>query len=133
VSTFHTGTALKTVQRLLAMLSADEPATARARLADALRGVMCQRLLPRKGGRGRVLCSEVLVNNYAIKECIKEAGKTASLPAVLERSSDQQMHTFDKHLASLVRDGLVAADVACTYATTPGDFRRVLSLQGVEA
>lgn len=131
ISTFHTGSALKTVQRVLAMLPGDDQAGARSRLADALRGIVCQRLLPRKGSRGRVVCCEVLVNNYAIKECIKDPAKLATIPAVLERSSDQQMHTFDKHLVALVRENMISADVAYTYANAPSDVRRLLNLQGV--
>jgi twitching motility protein PilT len=132
ISTFHTGTALKTIQRLLAMLPGDDQSALRSRLADTLRGIISQRLLPRKGTRGRVLCCEVLLNNYSIKECIKDAAKLPTIPAVLERSGDQRMHTFDKYLAALVREGLVAPDVAISYATTPGDFKRTLNLQGTE-
>lgn len=108
-STFHTGSALKTVQRLLAMLAGAGPdndvTVSRARLADALRGVLCQRLLPRRGTRGRVVCCESLINNYAVKERLKEAAKLPTLTNILERSGDQQMNTFDQHLAKLVVDG----------------------------
>lgn len=133
LSTFHTGTALKTIMRILAMAKTDDQVALRTRLADALRGIVSQRLLPRKGTKGRVLACEVMINNYSVKECIKDSTKLATLGAVLDRSSNQHMQTFDKHLISLVRDGLITADVACAFATTPNDVRRSLSMQGVEA
>lgn len=130
-STFHTSTALKCVQRLVAMFPSEDQVSARARLADSLRGVIAQRLLPRKGTRGRVLCTEVMLNNYAAKECIRDAGRTAALTAVLERSGEQQMHSFDQCLAGLVREGLVAPDVALAYASAPADFKRALNFPGL--
>ena len=135
LSTFHTGSALKTVQRLLAMLAGEDQAVSRARLADALRGVICQRLLPRKGGRGhgRILCSEVMVNNYAIVECIKDPTKLVNIPAVIERSGDQHMQTFDKNLIRLVTDQLVDPEVAVAFATNPGEIRRTLRMPGLES
>ncbi len=131
-ATFHTATAVKTVQRIVAMFPPEEQLTARARLADSLRGVISQRLLPRKGSRGRVLCTEVLINNYAVKECIRDAARTPAIQAVLERSADQQMHSFDQCLAGLVREGVVSAEVAMGYATTPADFRRMLNFPGLQ-
>lgn len=106
------------------MFPAEEQPSARARIADSLRGVLCQRLLPRKASRGRVLCTEVLINNYAAKECIRAQ-------AVMERSADQQMHAFDQCLASLVREGLVAPELALGYAIAPADFRRALNFPGL--
>jgi twitching motility protein PilT len=134
ISTFHTSTAMKTVQRLLAMLSGDDQQVSRVRLADALRGVICQRLLPRKGGRGhgRILCCEVMMNNYAIVECIKDPAKLVNIPAVIERSADQLMQTFDKSLVKLVADGLVDPEVAVAFATNPGEIRRHLRMPGLE-
>jgi twitching motility protein PilT len=137
LSTFHTGSALKTVQRLLAMLAGAGPdndlTVSRARLADALRGVLCQRLLPRRGTRGRVVCCESLINNYAVKECLKDATKLPTLPTILERSGDQQMHTFDQHLAKLVVDGQILPDIAVGFASSPGDMKRNLRLQNFDA
>lgn len=130
-STFHTATTLKCVQRMVAMFPSEDQLSARARLADSLRGVIAQRLLPRKGTRGRVLCTEVMINNYAVKECIRDPGRTAALTAVLERSGEQQMHTIDQCLASLVREGLVAPDVALSYASAPADFKRALNFPGL--
>jgi Tfp pilus assembly pilus retraction ATPase PilT len=50
---------------------------------------------------------------------------------VLERSGEQQMHTFDQCLAVLVREGLVAPEVALAYASAPADFKRSLNFPGL--
>lgn len=131
LSTFHTGTALKTILRLVAMFPPADQATARARIADGLRGLISQRLLPRKGTRGRVVACEVLMNNYMIKECIRDPARTSGITAVLERSADQQMRSLDQHLATLVSENQIAADVALSQATSPGDLKRSLGLAGV--
>jgi twitching motility protein PilT len=131
LSTFHTSTALKAVQRMVAMFAPEDQPSARARLGDSLKGLIAQRLLPRKGGRGRVLCTEVMINNYAAKECIRDPARTSALTAVLERSGEQQMHSFDQCLAVLVRESLVAPEVALAYANAPADFKRALNFPGL--
>jgi len=129
-STFHTGSALKTIQRLLSFYPPADQAMARATLADVLRGTISQRLVPRRGSRARVLCTEVMINNYAVKEAIRDPVRTPSVLAIIERSADQLMHSFDQSLGQLVRDQIVASDVAARYATSPADFRRSLGLVG---
>ncbi|MBI5494593.1 MAG: PilT/PilU family type 4a pilus ATPase [Deltaproteobacteria bacterium] len=131
-STFHTGSALKTVQRIIGMHAPVEQPAVRARLADCLRGSISQLLLQRRGLRQRVLATEVLVNNYRIKEAIRDPQKVSGIPQVLEKSNEQLMHTFDQSLMALVREGLVAADHAALHAASPTDFRRSLTLAGVQ-
>jgi Tfp pilus assembly pilus retraction ATPase PilT len=59
--------------------------TVRERLADALRGVLVQRLLPRSKMRGRILASEVMIHGYATRELLRDPAKVKSLPAVPRR------------------------------------------------
>lgn len=131
-STFHTHGGLKTIQRIIASFPSEEQTNARNRLADALRGVVSQLLLPRKGLRARVLATELTVNNYRVKECIRDPQRTASLPQVLEKGADQGMHTFDQSLTQLVRDGHITVETAMIHAASPADFKRMLVLAGVQ-
>lgn len=132
VSTMHTATTVKTVQRLVSMFPSEDQQSTRNRLADVLRAVVAQRLLPRKGTKGRVLCCEVALNDFAVKACIREEGKLAALPSILERSADRLMQSFDRCLVQLVSEGLVAPEVALAVAVAPADIRRVLQLPGLE-
>jgi twitching motility protein PilT len=132
-STFHAHGAAATFNRLVAMHAPEVQATARDRLTDALRGIISQRLLPRRGGTGRVLATEVMVNTYTIKECLRDPQRTKTLPQVIERATDQGMHTFDQSLIQLCSAGIIDVDVASGIATSPGNLRRALNLAGMSA
>lgn len=130
IATFHTTSSVHTIQRMLSMFAPEEQAATRERIADGLRGIICQRLLPRKKARGRVLATEVLVNNYTVKECLRDPARLKTLPTVLERGGDRQMHTLDQQLIQLAAEGLVEQSVALAFAAAPNDLRRTLNLQG---
>jgi twitching motility protein PilT len=130
IATFHTGNSVHTIQRMLSMFLPEEQAATRERIADALRGIVCQRLLPRKKARGRVLATEVLVNSYTVKECIRDPARLKTLPSVIERGGDRQMHTLDQQLIQLTTEGIVEPAVALAFAAAPNDLRRLLNLAG---
>jgi twitching motility protein PilT len=130
ISTFHTGSSLQTIQRMWSMFPPDDQAPIRERIADALRGIICQRLLPRSKVRGRILATEVLINGYATRELLRDPLKLKTLPAVLERSSDKNMHSLDQSLSALIADQLVDPMVALGQAVAPNDIRRNLNLAG---
>ena len=132
-STFHTHSSVHTIQRLVGLFPLDRQNGVRERLADTLRAVVSQRLLPMAKTRGRVIATEVLVNNYAVKECLRDQGRLKSLTQVLERSNDQNMHSFDQSLIQLVQARSVDPQVALTFASSPSNLRRALSLSGVAA
>lgn len=133
ITTFHTHTSVHTLQRLVGMTASEDQASTRARLTDSLRAIISQRLLPRFQARGRVLGTEVMLNNYAVKECLRDPARLKTLPQVLERSNDQNMHTFEQSLLQLVQARLVDANTACAQSSSPGNFRRALSLSGIAA
>jgi Tfp pilus assembly pilus retraction ATPase PilT len=109
------------------MFPLEEQGAARERLADCLRGIVCQRLLKRKKIRGRVLSTEVLVNNYSVRECIRDPSRVKGLTQLLERSRDQGMHSMDQDLVALAREGLIEAETALAFASSQTDVRRALS------
>lgn len=132
VATFHTQSATHTITRATSMARPEQQNALRDRFAEALRGVVSQRLMPRRGTTtARVVCTEVLVNNYSIKELIRDTARHKSILALMERSNDQGMHTFDQSLLSLVSGGLVDADTATAFAASPTNLRRNLQLAGI--
>jgi twitching motility protein PilT len=133
ISTFHTGSALQTVQRMWSMFGPEDQAPIRERIADGLRGIICQRLLPRAKVRGRILATEVLINGYATRDLLRDPTKLKTLPQVLERSGDKHMHTLDQSLAALIGDQLVEPAIALSQAAAPNDIRRNLNLAGAAA
>jgi twitching motility protein PilT len=128
LSTVHTTDAAKTVGRLLGTFPAEEQHGVRLRLADNLRGVVSQRLLPRRDGKGRVVASEIMVSTKTVQEYLKDVSKTADLKDVIEQGADQYgMQSFDQHLTTLLRNGEISLDVAKAAASNPADFERALN------
>ncbi len=131
VSTLHTKDATNTVGRLISSFPPEEQHTVRLRLADALYAVISQRLLPRKGGKGRAVAAEVMVRSGTIEDCIRDAEKTAEIRDHIAAGRETYgMQTFDQHLADLVRSGDVDFATAREAASNPSDFELKARLAG---
>ncbi|NNE43238.1 MAG: PilT/PilU family type 4a pilus ATPase [Gemmatimonadetes bacterium] len=126
-STVHTTDAAKTVNRLIGVFPSEEQNRARIRLADALKGIISQRLLPRANGGGRVAACEILVGNATVRDTIKE-GRDAALRELMEKGRAQYgMQTFDNHLIDLYKGGEITLEAAKAAATSPGDLMQELN------
>jgi twitching motility protein PilT len=127
LSTCHAQDSLRAVGRLLNMAPADYRDSLRCRLADALVGIIAQRLVQRKGARTRVLCTEVLTNSPTVRDCIRDPARLRGLTAALEAGTHEfGTHSFDQTLVAMARDGLIAAETAQAVATSPSDVVRLL-------
>jgi twitching motility protein PilT len=122
ISTAHTTDAAKTVQRLLAVFTPSEQAMMRMRLAESLRAVVSQRLLPRLDGKGVVPAVEVMVATRAIQECIRDESRTQEVTEHIAKGRHYGMQTFDQHLLQLLQSGAISKDVALTAASSPADL-----------
>ncbi len=126
-STVHTSDAIKTISRLVSVFPPGEQASVRQRLAETLRGVVSQRLLPRQDGQGRVPAVEVMINTPTVADLIADAARTGEIKELIAGGRSQYgMQTFDQHLMDLYRSGLLSADVATAAASSPADFVRDL-------
>jgi len=119
--TLHTVSADTTVDRLINAFPDAQQQQVRSMLADSLRAVLCQLLLPRMDGTGRCLAAEVLLNNDAVANVIRK-GKTYQLPSIIATSREQGMHSMDGELKRLVQAGLVAPEEAYMRAANKKDF-----------
>ena len=115
LSTLHTVDAGATINRCLGMFDHDEQAQIRRRLADSLRWIACQRLLPKTGG-GRVVAFEVMGMNLRLKEIIVQ-GETEEKTFYRIIDDSAGMSTFDEYIAGLFGQGLVTEDVAMAYCS----------------
>ncbi|OIO00507.1 MAG: twitching motility protein [Desulfovibrionaceae bacterium CG1_02_65_16] len=117
LSTLHTTDAGSTVNRILGLFSPQEERLIRMRLAECLRYVVSQRLLPKVGG-GRVAAFEVLKNTLRIKELILQ-GENAerTFYTVLEFSATYGMRTFDQHFLELYKAGVITEETAMLCAS----------------
>ncbi|MFO8099467.1 MAG: ATPase, T2SS/T4P/T4SS family [Salinibacter sp.] len=122
-STLHTGSAIETIDRIVAEYPTDEQDRVRHRLADVLRCVVSQKLLPALAG-GRVLAKEVLWMTPSARAAIKN-GNVGEIYQMIWQGTDQGMITLEQDLARLVRSGEIALDVAMSYANNK---RRLMQL-----
>lgn len=113
LSTLHTPDVARTVGRILALTRNADPGETRERLADNLKGVLAQRLLPATDGESRVLACEVLVITGTARESIRKPDKNPPLKDVMERGVHPYgMQTFEMSMRQLVGEGRLAVEVA---------------------
>jgi twitching motility protein PilT len=114
--TLHTADTVQALARILEFFPADQHGFIRSSLANGLRAIMAQRLLPAVDERiSRVPACEVLLAEGIVKEKIRE-GMDADLPEIILGSKEAGMRNFTQSLAELVEQGLVYADVAMENA-----------------
>jgi len=124
LSTLHTVDTGQTINRILGMFSTEEENQIRIRLADTVRWIVCQRLLPRVGG-GRVAAFEIMGTNLRVKETIlhgESEGKTYR--EIIEAGGQYGMTTFDDYIIELYKAGQITEETALAYATTKGVVSR---------
>lgn len=122
-STLHTSSAIETIDRIVAEYPSEEQERIRNRLADVLRCVVSQKLLPSVGG-GRTLAKEVLWMTPSSRAAIKN-GNTGEIYQMIWEGSDQGMITLEQDLLRLLRNGDILPEVALGYANNK---RRLLQL-----
>ena len=94
------------VERIIKAFPASQHETVQGILAGSLRAALCQRLLPRQDGQGRVAAAELLINNSAAQNLIRK-GKTVQIPTLIATSADVGMQTMDADITRRTREGLV--------------------------
>ncbi|HGO7737719.1 TPA: type IV pilus twitching motility protein PilT [Neisseria meningitidis] len=109
--TLHTTGAAKTVDRIVDVFPAGEKEMVRSMLSESLTAVISQNLLKTHDGNGRVASHEILIANLAVRNLIRE-NKITQINSVLQTGQASGMQTMDQSLQSLVRQGLIAPEVA---------------------
>lgn len=128
VSTLHTVDAGSTINRILGMFSTEEENQIRIRLADTIRWIVCQRLLPKVGG-SRVASFEILGMNLRVKDIIlsgESEGKTYY--EIMQAGKPFGMTTFDEYITELYNKGLISEETAISYAS-----RKAVVGRGIDA
>ncbi|HGH0221612.1 TPA: type IV pilus twitching motility protein PilT [Neisseria meningitidis] len=109
--TLHTTGAAKTVDRIVDVFPAGEKEMVRSMLSESLTAVISQNLLKTHDGNGRVASHEILIANPAVRNLIRE-NKITQINSVLQTGQASGMQTMDQSLQLLVRQGLIAPEVA---------------------
>src|SRR6184192_3138539 len=109
LGTLHTGTAARTLDRVLDVFPVDQQGQIRIMISESLRGVISQQLIPRADGTGRLLAIETLTNTPAVSHVIREA-RTFMLPGIIQTGRKQGMQLMDDALIDLHTRGLISAE-----------------------
>jgi len=126
LSTLHTVDAGQTINRIVGMFDQEEEKQIRIRLADTVRWIACQRLLPKEGG-GRVAAFELMGSNLRVKDTILQGEREDStFYDIIEGSQAFGMMTFDQCIADLFNKGLISEETAMSYASRKAIVGRAL-------
>ncbi|MHC4941021.1 MAG: type IV pilus twitching motility protein PilT [Planctomycetota bacterium] len=121
LATLHTRDAASTVNRIIDVFPPNEQDQIKTMVAASLRTVICQQLLPRKGGGRRVPAYEILQVTPAVANLIRD-GKTHLLPGQLQLGRRQGMIDLDTRLEQMVEEDLIEQETARRHAQQPKRF-----------
>lgn len=128
--TLHTADTMQSLTRMLEFFPPDQHAFIRSALANSLKAVLAQKLLPAVDPKIlRVPCTEVLLGDAVVKEKIR-AGEDADLPAVIAGNQEADMRSFSYSLVELIEKNMVYTDVAMEYA--PNREQLLAALRGIK-
>ena len=127
LGTLHTGSAPRTLDRVLDVFPTDQRDQIRIMVSESLRGIISQQLVPRKDGNGRALAIELLVNTPAVANCIRE-GKTFMLPGIMQTGRSVGMVTMDDALNNLYDRDIITAEDCLFRAIDQDQMRKDLKM-----
>lgn len=118
LTTLHTRDASKTVQRIVTAFPQNDQDGMREQLAMTMEAVICQELLPRADGKGRVLAVEILLANSAVRQLIRE-NKLEAINDVIHSGVDAGMISKDSSIQNLYRKNIITKETALQYMRNP--------------
>ncbi|MBN2055078.1 PilT/PilU family type 4a pilus ATPase [bacterium] len=118
ITTLHTNDAIQTIDRIIDVYPSYQQAQIRTQLAFCLIGIVAQQLIPRADGEGRVIAAEILINNIAIANLIRE-GHTHKAETVIQTHVREGMRSMDTSLAELYHAGLITYEEVMRRAKHP--------------
>jgi twitching motility protein PilT len=121
MGTLATSSGPKTVDRMIDSFPPDEQNQIRTLLAEGLRAVITQKLVPTSDGKGQALATEILVATIPVANLIR-AEKTYQLPSVMQTGRAQGMQAMDDSLMQLMQTGRITAQTALDYAENKKRF-----------
>ncbi|MBI4915443.1 MAG: type IV pilus twitching motility protein PilT [Acidobacteria bacterium] len=126
-ATLHTNSAPQTINRIIDVFPEHQQSQIRAQLSFVLEGIICQSLLPRAGGKGRVLACEVLIPNAAVRNLIRE-DKVHQIYSIMQTGQLKHgMQTFNQSLATLYQRRLITLQLAMSYSSNPDELQDMIN------
>lgn len=127
-ATLHTSDCVQTINRIIDVFPAHQQQQVRTQLSFVLSGILSQQLIPKLSGRGRVLATEVLIANYAVRSLIREQ-KVHQIYSVIQTAQRDGMRTMNQALYELYSRKLISREEALGRTTDPDDLERLFKKQ----
>jgi len=125
-ATLHTNSAYSTINRIIDVFPAGQQSQIRTQLSLVLEGIMCQALLPKSSGDGRVMALEILVPNAAIRNLIRE-DKIHQIYSMMQTGQDKfGMQTFNQSLATLYHKKQISLDAAMQRSSNADELKELI-------
>jgi twitching motility protein PilT len=125
-ATLHTNSAASTINRIIDVFPAEQQSQVRTQLSLVLEGILCQSLLPKASGDGRVMALEILIPNSAIRNLIRE-DKIHQIYSMMQTGQDKfGMQTFNQALATLFQKRLITLDVAMQRSSNADELKDLI-------
>ncbi|MGB8952642.1 MAG: type IV pilus twitching motility protein PilT [Candidatus Aminicenantales bacterium] len=125
-STLHTNSASETISRIIDIFPPQYQSQARIMLSMTLEAVVTQALLPRADGKGRVLATEILIPNSAIRNLIRE-NKLHQIYSSMQLGQEKYgMQTFNQSLANLYFNKLITLETAMFVTSFPEELTEII-------
>lgn len=130
--TLHTNSAASTINRIIDVFPAHQQAQIRAQLSMVMEGIICQSLLPRGDGKGRVMAMEILVPNPAIRNLVRE-DKIHQIYSTMQTGQERYgMQTFNQSLYTLYQQKLIDLETALGRSSNKDELQDMIN-RGVSA
>ena len=125
--TLHTNSAAQTINRIIDVFPSHQQPQIRAQLSFVLEGIMCQALLPKASGKGRVLAMEIMAPNMAIRNLIRE-DKIHQIYAIMQTGQSKYgMQTFNQSLATLYFRKQITLQTALQRSSQPDELQEMIN------
>ncbi|WP_286049689.1 PilT/PilU family type 4a pilus ATPase [Rheinheimera sp. KL1] len=128
IATLHANNANQAIDRIMHLVPKEKHGKLLFDLSLNLRAIVAQQLVPTVDGKKRVAAIEVLLNSPLIADLIKR-GEIGEIKAVMSKSRELGMQTFDQALYDLYKAGQISHADALHYADSPNDLRLMMKLQ----
>lgn len=127
LATLHTNSAVQTINRIIDVFPPHQQPQVRAQLSFVLEGILCQQLLPKMGGKGRVMAMEILIPNPAIRNLIREDKLHQVYSQMQMGQTKSGMQTMNQSLAILLQKRLIKLEDAFIYSPDPEELKQLMS------
>lgn len=126
-TSLHTNNVVSTIERLVEVFPPHQQQQIRVQLAEVLKGIISQQLLPKIHEKGRVAAYEILLANQEMRNAIRD-GKIHNIPGVMQNGRKAGMHTMDDAIYDLYMKSCISSDTAIKFAQERTEMSRKVTI-----